>query len=463
MTQQEQTEPQFNVVQQAISRWKAFLAPKTHRIAEFFVWQGITMAGNLLYGFLCVRLLPIPDYAKFVVIFAIQGSLVVLMDVGITGSLVPLVGQRIDDRQLIADLVASLRQLAHWLFAIVAPLTIIVYPLLVRNRHWSWQTVAAMVAILLVSVWFARVGAAYGAVMLLRRDRRRWYQAQMVSSLGTLSLLLIFFAFHWLNAFSAILINVSGVIYVGSTCYLRSRQLLGVVGVSSKEKRSAIVHYTLPALPSVIYFAVQGPLSVLLITIFGHTAGVASVGALSRLGQGFTLIYQMNLVLVEPYFARLPKSQLKSHYLGAVTVTACFGLCVVALARAFPGAFLWILGPKYANLRYEVLLVMLGGSMGLVGGIMATINGARRFVYYWDNMARNILTLVVQIVFIWKADLSNVRTVLWFGIATGLPSLVLQAAVGVYGCIRGPRRIAGLDHFADQHGSGSSVTDEPLL
>ncbi len=140
--------------------WSAFLGPKIQRVAEFLLWQGATMAGNLLYGFLCVRLLPIPEYAKFVVVFAIQGSLVVLMDVGITGSLVPLVGDRVDDLQLIADYVASLRKLAHWLFAIIAPIAIIVFPILVRNRHWSWQTVAFMVVILLVSVWFARIGGA---------------------------------------------------------------------------------------------------------------------------------------------------------------------------------------------------------------------------------------------------------------------------------------------------------------
>jgi hypothetical protein len=94
---------------------------------------------------------------------------------------------------------------------------------------------------------------------------------------------------------------------------------------------------------------------------------------------------------------------------------------------------------------------MITGSMGLVGGIMATINGARRFVYYWDNIARNILTLLVQIVFIWKADLSNVRTVLWFGVASGLPSLLLQVLVAVYGFARGPRRIPGLDGYPERN------------
>jgi len=428
-----------------VQRWSEFLAPKMHRVTEFLVWQGAAMAGNLLYGFLCVRLLPIDEYAKFVVVFAIQGSLVVLMDVGITGSLIPLIGDRIEDRQLIADFVASLRQLAHWLYFIVGPITVVVFPLLVRNRHWSWKTVAFMVAVLLISVWFARVGGAYGAVLILRRDRRRWYQAQIVSSFGTLALLLVFLACGWLNAYSAILINVSGIIYTGGFYYVRSRQLLGVTGVPSKQKRAAIVHLALPSIPSVIYFSVQGPLTVLLITIFGRTAGVASVGALTRLGQAFTLVLQMNPLLVEPYFAKLPKRLLKSQYLGAVAAAAGFGLLMVGMARVWPGAFLWILGPKYAGLRYEVFLMMISSSMGLVSGVMAAINSARRFVYHWDNMTRNIITLTVQIVFICTIDLSSVRSVLWFGIATVTPSLIMQTLVALYGMARGPRRIAGLD------------------
>jgi hypothetical protein len=426
-----------------LEKWKAFLLPKAHRVAEFLAWQGLTMAGNLLYGLLCVRLLPVPEYAKFVVVFATQGSLVVLMDVGITSSLVPLVGDRIDDRQWIADLVASLRQLAQWLFAVVAPITVIVFPLLVRNRHWSSKTVIFMVAILLVSVWFARVGGAYGAVMIVRRDRRQWYQAQMGSSFGTLILLGIFFAFHWLNAYSAIVINVAGVIYVAAVCYFRAMQLLRVNGVASRQKRSAIIQFALPSIPSVIYFALQGPLSVMLITIFGRTSGVAGVGALTRLGQAFTLLMHMNPILIEPYFARLAKGSLKSHYLAAVAIATAIGLGAVALGWIVPGAFLWILGPHYAGLRFEVLLVMISGSMGLVGSLMSTINGARRFVYHWDNMSRNIATLVVQVIFVWKVDISSVRNVLWFGVATGLPSLVNQVLVAIYGITRGPRQIPG--------------------
>ena len=142
--------------------WKTFLVQKSRRITEFLILQGITMVGNSLYGFLCVRLLPIPEYAKFVVVFGFLGTLVVLMDIGFSSALLPLIGEKTDDLRFIADYVASLRQLAYWLFFVLAPASAILYPLIVRRQHWSAHVVAGMVAILLVAAWCARVGGAYG-------------------------------------------------------------------------------------------------------------------------------------------------------------------------------------------------------------------------------------------------------------------------------------------------------------
>jgi len=425
---------------------KTFFLPKLHRVAEFLVSQGISIACNLLFGLLCIRLLPIGEYAKFVVVFAIQGSLMVLLDVGISGTFIPLVGGRIEDRQLIADYLASIRQIAHWLFAIAVPITVVAYPLLVRNRHWSWQIVAAMVVIVLVSAWFARVGATYGSVLILRRDRYRWYQAQVISSLGALALLGIFYAIHRFGAFTAILIGVAKIMGVAAVYYWRAHQLLGVKGTPSKEKRTAIVQLTLPAVPSVVYYALGGQISVLLITIFGRTAAVASVGALSRLGQIFALVSPMNAILVEPYFARLPKVRLKSHYLMAVAAAGACGAGAVALARVFPGLFLWVLGPKYAGLRTEVILVIVTGAISLVGGVISSINSSRRFNYYSFVITDNILTLIVQIICIWRMDLSTVKAVLWFGIASSLPTFAIGILTAFYGYAKGGRRVAGIDY-----------------
>ena len=190
------------------------ITSRIRTLVHFFAAQGITMAGNLLYGLLCVRLLPSTEYAKFVVVFAVQGTIIALMDVNFTGTLVPLVGERIHDHQLIADYVASSDNSRTGRM----PLSVrdsSSYPFLVKNRGWSWQVVAAMVIILLASTWFMRITSAYGAVLILLRGRSDWYKGQMISSLGTLALLVLLWALHRLGPFSAILLNVAGIVLRG--------------------------------------------------------------------------------------------------------------------------------------------------------------------------------------------------------------------------------------------------------
>jgi O-antigen/teichoic acid export membrane protein len=422
--------------------WKAFLVPKLHRVLEFLIAQGISMAGNLLYGLLCVRLLPISDYAKFAVVFGFLGTLALLMDINFSGTLIPLVGDQYDDRQLIADYVASLRQLAHWLYLLMVPAAMIVFPLLVRKQHWSWQVVAAMVAILLVAAWCARVGGAYGAVLIVRRDRRIWYQAQMISSLGTLALLGVFWGAHCLNAFSAILINVAGMVYVAWAYFRRARHLLGVEGHPSKDKRRGIVHLALPNTPNAIFYAMQGQVSLILITFFGHATAIASIGALGRLSQLFVLFAQMNPLLLEPYFAKLARAKLKKNYVGILAVEGAFCLMIVGLARFFPQLFLWVLGPKYYGLRYEVFLSILNGTLGYLCGVLCIIHSARRFVYWWNGALTIVYSLMIEALFLWKFDLSTVRGVLILNVALASGGLIIHIVTGLYGLMRGPRKTA---------------------
>jgi len=419
----------------------SFAAPKLRPLARFFTSQGITLVGNLTYGLLCVRWLPTTDYAMFVVLFGIQGSLAVLMDIGASGSIVPLVGQHIHDRQLIADYIASLRQLAHRLYIIMGICLAISFPFLVHNRNWSWRTVTAMIAILLVSTWFVRVSAAYSAVLIILRDRPNWYLGQMIASLGTLALLLVFAVLHWLNGFAAILINVSGIVFMGLFYYRRSQQLLGTEGIPTAAKRSAIFRLTMPNVPSVIFYALQGQISLLLITYFGRTSGVASIGALGRLGQIFVLFGQMNPLLVEPYFARLRPEKFKSSYFSALTIVTLICVGVTGFSATFPQLFLWVLGPQYRNLTREVIYVIAASSLGYFGGVLWVIHSSRKYIYWWNNIATIVLTLGIQLAFILKGDLSSVKTLLLLNLVTASAGFMVNVLAGIYGFIYGPRRV----------------------
>lgn len=416
---------------------------KSRRFLQYLPSQGIATAGNLLYGFLCVRILPKADYAKFTVVFGFLGALSLLSDVTLSGTVLPLIGDRIDNLPLIADYIASLRQLTHRIYFILTPFVIIVFPIVVRNQHWDRTVVASMIAILLVAAWFVRIGGAYGSVLMVRRDRERWYWAQKASSLGTLAVLLIFWAAHWVNVFAAILINVSGIVFVSQVVYFRARHLLGVKGHGSKEKRAAILHMAVPTIPNAIFYSLQGQISVLLITIFGHTEGVANIGALSRLSQIFTVFVQLNPLLLEPYFAKLPKSQFKSSYFALFAGAVGLGLAITASAALFPSIFLAILGPKYSGLNRELLLIIATSSTAYLTSVLVVAHSARRFIYWWSGTLTIVLVLAVQVIYIWNVSLNSMSSVLILGLITTLTTLMVVILTGIYGILFGPREIKG--------------------
>ena len=143
---------------------------------------------------------------------------------------------------------------------------------------------------------------------------------------------------------------------------------------------------------------------------------------------------------MEPYFAKLPAIRLKVNYLGALIAAVFLGLITVIIARLWPGLFLWVLGPKYAHLHSEVVLVMIVGALYYISQTsIFCINTARRFVYWWSNIAIIVLTVSVQALFLWKADLSSVRTVLVLNACTWLVTLLVTVSCGIYGFIGGPR------------------------
>jgi len=421
---------------------KAFVFPKLRPVFHFLTRQGIAMAANMLYGLLCVRMLPVPEYAKFAVLFGFMGSLTNLLDIGISGTLNPLVGEQISNLPLIANYVASLRRIAVRLYLVVAPVAGVVFILLVRRQHWGAPAVGQMVVVLLVTAWFARVSSAYGAVLILRRDRNRYYRTQIIGSFGSLALLIVFWAFHQVNIYVGVLLNVAQTVYLASSYYRRAHELLEVKGKPSAELEKTIVRLALPNAPSTFFYAIQGQIMLMLITVFGHSSSsVANIGALSRLAQILVVFGQMNGILVEPFFAKLEQARLKRIYVLSAGLVAA-GLAVFSgLAFLFPEVFLWILGPHYRQLRVEVGLMVFSSSIQYFGAFLWMVHSARRFVYWWVTIANISLNLAVEVLFIWKVDLSSMRNVLILNITSAVVSLMLIVSCGVYGFWRGGQQI----------------------
>ena len=418
------------------------LRSRFRHLWQFLTRQGIATICNLLYGLLCVRLLPVADYAKFAIIFGFLGTLVVLMDTLTTGTIAPLVGDRLKDHQLIADYVDSARHIMTVVYLTLAPIATVVLLFVLRRHSWSLFENLQMIAAILFIAWFARVGGSYSTVLLLLRDRAYFYRIQILGSLGSLALLCTAWSVHILNLYVCVLLNCAQILYQAVSIYWRARYLLHVKGHSNSAMQRQIVRLALPGAPGSIFYALQGQIMLLLVVLLGRsTTSIANLGALARLGQILVLFRLINPVFVEPFFARLQSKQVLPRYLLSLAI-GITGLGMLSGSGfLLPQAYLFLLGPHYEGLRLEAGLVILGSSINFLAEYMQTIHLSRRFVYWWSNISNIVAILSIQILFLWRFDVSRLRIVLLMNVASVSASLFIQILTGIYGFTFGPQKM----------------------
>jgi hypothetical protein len=195
----------------------------------------------------------------------------------------------------------------------------------------------------------------------------------------------------------------------------------------------------MPNLPSLIFFALQGQISLFLISFFGQTRSIAEVGALGRLGQIFLLLSGFNGVVLEPFMAKLPKERVLRTFLIVIAISS--SICAVVILAGFlkPGLFLLLLGSKYASLRRETGWLLVGSCMGNLVGVIWTMNAARRWVFWTTSWFTIGLILATQITFLWLVRVDSTMHVVFFSAATSGAHLASMLFNSAYGYIRGPR------------------------
>jgi hypothetical protein len=161
---------------------------------------------------------------------------------------------------------------------------------------------------------------------------------------------------------------------------------------------------------------------------------VAEIGALARLGIIFAVIGSVMTSIVLPSFARCQSPiQLRRRYFQIVGAFGVFGLALIVLARLFPSELLWILGSKYSHLRGELLLMMTLTAFSSLIAAMWSLNSTKAWIKYsWLNIPATVAT---QALLLTLLDVSTLDGVLWFGILSLVPTLLLNIGLSYRGLI----------------------------
>ncbi len=410
---------------------------KHHRLIEWFrllagysFVQAIAQALGFLAGIVVVRTLPIEDYALFMIVNTIGPVMNLLSDNGITSSLSAIGGKFWQDDVRMGSLIKTAmilrRRLVLFSFFIVTPFLVW---MLWRN-HASISTIAWIVPITLLGVFFQLNTGVLGAVINLRQQVRRMQLLVFSGVLPRLALIALFAGLGWLNAPLTVAIGTVTLAIQFWLLQLWVKPQIARDAPPNAEFRKDILAIVKRQAPLTIYFCVQGQIGIWLISIFGNAHRVADLGALGRIGMIFSILVSTTSALVVPRFARMQDlSRLRSSY--ALILLGFTGLVTLGTVVAWllPGSLLWLLGSKYSQLGSLVWLAVLATGTGSLAGLLYGLNVNKG----WIPPAAIVIPveIITQIILCLSFDLSSVRGVLLIGIIAPIIPGLMNLFIGM--------------------------------
>jgi O-antigen/teichoic acid export membrane protein len=405
----------------------------------YFTGQGLVQFTNLLTGLLLLRWLTVDNYAQFIVAFSFQATLGFLTDLGFSGTIVALVGPRGNDPAVIGSYIRSGRRIRNVMLLCLTPVAALIYVQIVRQHHWATWTSVILFASIVASIYFSGMISYYGAPLLIHGRLSHYYRNQLAGSLFRILISGALYLIGFLSAWTASWINALGFLVIGWLNVHESRRFVELPTHLDPKTTRQMMHYVLPSLPSLIFFALQGQISLFLISFFGRTQSIAEVGALGRLGQLFLLLSGFNAAVIEPFMARLPQQRVLRSYLTIALIASAICVPVCSVGFMYPKLPLLLLGPKYASLNRETGWLILSSCIGYLIGLLTLMNAARRWIYWTTSLTDIGVVIAAQILFLCRFKVDTTINAILFGLATNAAYLAATIFNSVYGFIHGPK------------------------
>ncbi len=420
-------------------------------VTGFLLGQGTSQCLTLLAGLFLVRHLSVQSYAQFGLTSGFQAVFLTLMDLGFAGTIVPLVGDQRQDRALVGRYVRSAKHLRDVSFFVIAPIAAVCFLGVMHRQHWGWKLQIVLLFSVLLTLYAGGKASYFAAPLFLHGRLRSYYVLQVVAAAIRLGSYVLLAFTTWLNTGVVVVIAALSTVLTAEWYARQSKSLMDWPAHRDPATDRKIIDYVLPAAPAMIFAALQSQITLVLISLFGgRIEYIAQVAALGRIGQVFTVLVTFNLIVVEPFVARLNHRRLLPTFL-ALTGLACLVLTpVVCASFIWPQVFILLIGPKYAMLANLLGWVILAATINYIAGLIWMMNRARKWIFWSGSLLEVGLLVVVQIGFIALIGVRNTQDAVFLTLATSICLLIAHTYVTFLGFWKGPRH--------NDSGSGSSPT-----
>jgi O-antigen/teichoic acid export membrane protein len=370
-------------------------------------------------GIVILRNLSPLQYAYFTIVNTVLGAMTVLTDSGASSAVLTQGGKVWTNRVALGAVLSTglflRRRLA--LFAAGAGLPALL--ILLHRQGAPWLSAMFIASTVLPSFYLAVSAQLLEVVPRLHQQLAPLQRNQLLTNL-TRAVLLSLGIFALPYAAAACLI--AAIPQAWSNWQLR--RLAGeyadwrVPADPAVQRRLALqIRRTMP---SAIYFAISGQLTVWLIAAFGGAEKLATVGALGRLAVAFGILGTIFSIVAVPRYARIPAQdadRIHRRYwqMQAVVALACAGP-LLALWLA-PAPVLAILGPHYSRFAADALLMAAGGVVNVMNIAALGLAGSRGVII--PPMLSIPYVFLGQVILIALLPVSTVSGVLWLGLVSG--------------------------------------------
>jgi hypothetical protein len=324
-------------------------------LTAFVSLEVAAQACAVVASFLVVRNLDKNHYAWYSLAFNLQSTLSNLTLLGIGTGMMSMGGQWIADPEKMGALAASAFRYRSLLLVIVGPLALPVFGyLLLKNGCPPWHTLALVV--LAVCLLVAELNRQIFSTPVRIAGRYNYLQqAALLEAISRVAILGLLILLGCLSACTTLLVSVlvSGSI-VRFLIKRRAQEFIAPHGTPDREIWRRLTKLNFKLLPSTIIFVFRAQIGVAMISVFGKTASVADLNALTRIALLLTVPQAIVSKIIEPKLASAKEgADLWRKFGVSVLCVAAMAAGCFTLMFLFRHQFLWLLGKDYWYLEKE--------------------------------------------------------------------------------------------------------------
>ena len=388
-------------------------------LANFFGAQLVVQLLAMLAGILVVRTMTKTEYAFYTVANTTQGTFTILTNLGANSALSALGGLVWQDKRLMGQLLQTALAVRKRFETVGA---LLIAPLLIWLLHSNgcpWPATLIITAGIVATVHYQINAQIYTIVPRLHAKLGVLQKIDLQVS-GFRLLVLVAASFLLFNATTVTIIGLAAFMLQAFLSRQQAKIHADLQAPASAEDTRKIYQVVRHQAPLSLHYAVQGQITIFIISLFGSTQNIAEVGALGRLSLILGVISTVLGSVAVPRFARCQDvRQLKQIYFIVLGSVIAIGAGLLLLSLLFPRPFLWILGKQYSDLGGVLPYMIFATAATMVGNVITSLAAARAWLKnVWLAIPIIITTQIALLPFL---DLSSIKDVI---LLSCLPSMV---------------------------------------